>query len=428
MPTPAIRTAWAGKLGEPSDLLVELQVEATQPGSIDSPCVVRGRIAVPDPPRTDEETNFLAHALVCETVLPSLGLHWTCRVLEMAINRQRTLERTLEVRGLSMPRFMWWEKEYLENPYMRALPMKDLNRRLFDLMTNSQNITTAGKIGVRTTAGGVEWMRYLQHVTTEALMRELPYPLFLDNRYTSDWATDAFFSSVKGDHSARADTAVQQWREVRYCDFDLVKYGEYEFMKRFIDSGELQVCPSRSFDNEHYHQALRDDENSVTAFGARAPDGAVVPAHDLPSWWGDRYSMLEFTASTDRDYFLYCTSRTLSPTLFSHFGRAYDSCVLIHDMAAFTRRLHEAAKESLPPHEFVFAGGPVTYVDPLGAVPPKPVVPEGSDVPIVFLKHFRHAYQDEMRYVWVPKEPARGLEKTVISIGPITDIAELLRV
>ena len=56
------------------------------------------------------------------------------------------------------------------------------------------------------------------------------------------------------------------------------------------------------------------------------------------------------------------------PPLFSHFGQDYDACVLIHDMTAFAHRFEEATKECFPSAEFVRAGGPVTYVAPLGAI------------------------------------------------------------
>ena len=430
MPACGIRMAWKDKVGEPSDLIVELHIGVSQPGSIDSPCSVRGRIAVPEPPRTDGERHLLAQTLVDETVLPVLRPQWNLRILDMTIKRIRTLKRTIEVgaKGLLMPQFMWWEKEYVEKPYMRALPMKDLNQRFFDIMVNAYDITNGGKIGIRITASGVEWMRYFQHITTEARMRELPYPLFLDKRYSPNWDKDTLVSSVKGDHSARADKAVKQWRKTQDRDFHVVKYGEYQFMKMFLENGQIQISPSRTFNDEVYNRALHDDENSVIVFGTRTRDGAVMSAHDLPSWWGDRYTMFKFMSSMDRDYLLYCMAGTLSSTLFSHFGQDYDACVLIHDMAAFAHRLEEVTKECFSSAEFVHAGGPVTYVDPLGAIPATPSMPKRSSTPIPFLKHFRHAYQDEVRFVWVPREPRRGFEKTVISIGSLRDVAEIIRI
>lgn len=385
---------------------------------------------MPDPPKTDDETALVAEALVAETVLPALEPDWQLRVLELNTKRLRTSQRTVEPYsdGLSMPRFRWWEKEYVENKYMRALPMRDLNERMFDILVNLQNITSGGKLGVRRTTGGVEWTRYFQHVLAEARFRELPYPLFVDKRHAPDWAEDAFVGSVAGNHAARAERAVGEWKKTKRRDYQVVKYGEYEFMKAFLDNGEVQISPSRTFEDEQYVRALRDDENTMSAFGARDPDGYVVQARDLPDWWGDRYSMQEFTVSMDRDYLIYCMTATLSATLFSHFGQEYDACVLIHDAEAFARRLDEATRASFPSAQFVHAFSPVVYVDPLGAIRVSPSLRDGTQVPIPFLKHFRYAYQDEVRFVWVPREPRQDLGRTTLSIGPLGDIAEILRV
>ena len=76
---------------------------------------------------------------------------------------------------------------------------------------------------------------------------------------------------------------------------------------------------------------------------------------------------------------LYCMGRTLSPTLFAHFGEGYDACVLIHDMDEFVKRVGEHTKAYFPPQDFVHAHGSVTYIDPLGAIQPVSDIPEGND-------------------------------------------------
>ena len=155
-----------------------------------------------------------------------------------------------------------------------------------------------------------------------------------------------------------------------------------------------------------------------------------MPASDLPGWFCDQYSMTNFSSTADRDYMLYCMSSALSPTLFSQFGNAYDACVLIHDMDEFVTRMDLGTKQCFPRTEFRAPGiaGPPTLI-PLGAIPPTPKpAKKTSAIPIPFLKHFRHAYQKEYRFVWVPTEPRRGFEKACISIGSLEDIAEIIRI
>ena len=423
-----IRKRWAEKVGEASKLVVELHVEASVPRGADPACRVRGSVGVLSPPRSDDERYHLAQVLVGKTVLPLLRPNMEVRILDMTTKRIGTRQHTIKVKDISMPRFMWWEKEYVENPYMRALPMKELNQRFFDTMLNSNEISKDGKLGIQVATNGVQWMRYVQHVLTEAKMRELPMPLFLDDRYSPDWAKDAFMSSVKGKHSTSASDAVAAWAKEKDNELYVVKYGEYRFMKEFLESGQMLIQPSRNFDDESYNQALRDDENSASVFGVRTTDGTVIPAHDIRGW-GDRYSMREFSSSMDRDYMMYCMARRLSPTLFSHFGEGYDSCVLIHNMDEFVKRMGECTKKEFPPEDFAHGRDRVTYIDPLGAIQPTPDIPEESKVAIPFLKHFRHTYQDEFRFVWVPRTPMKdGLTKAIVSIGPLEDIAEIIRI
>ena len=329
-----------------------------------------------------------------------------------------------------MPRFMWWEKEYAEHPYMRALPMKKLNERFHDLMTNMLRISDGGKVGIVNASNGVEWVRYLQHLFAEAKARELPYPLFLDTRYAPDWSRDGFAPSVKSRHSAGAFEAVKAWAESGGKQrFSVVKYGEREFMERFLRDGEILVRPSAGLDDLAFNRAVRDDENTVNVFGARTGEGSAVPASELPNWWGNRYSMNEFSSSTDRDYMLYCMSSTLSPTLFSQFGKTYNACVLIHDMDEFIKRMDQGTRKRFPPTEFIHGHCWTTYIDPLGAIPPLPEPPkERSAIPIPFLKHFRHAYQKEYRFAWVPSESRHGLEKVCVPIGSLKDIAEIITI
>ena len=326
------------------------------------------------------------------------------------------------------PRFVRWEKEYREHPYLRALPMKGLNQRFHDLVPNMLNISEGGKIGVDIATSGIEWGRYFQHVLTEAADRELPYPLFLDRRYAPDEDKDGFSLSVKSGHSSGAFDTVKAWaKNGGDGRFTVVKYGERKFMERFLAHGEMLVRPSAAFDHEAFNRAQRDDENSVGVFGVCTSDGWAMTASELPAWWGDRYSMRDFFSSMDRDYMLYCMARTLSPALFSQFGNDYDACVLVHDMDEFAKRVDEGTRSCFPPGKFVYAHCWTTYIDPLGAIRPTPEPPKGSDrMPIPFLKHFRHAYQAEYRFIWLPTEPHHGFTNTCVSIGPIEDIAEII--
>ncbi|MCY4645264.1 MAG: hypothetical protein OXE73_00030 [Gammaproteobacteria bacterium] len=348
--------------------------------------------------------------------------------MNITFTRFDTLKHTMEITDIRMSRTMWWEKEYIENPYMRALPMKEMNERFHDIIANSVDITDGGKLGLRGRTSRIEWMRYCQHVLVEARNRELPYPLFLDKRYSPKEDDNSFMSSVRGDHSTRAAGAVVRRLSGRVENFHAIKYGEYQYMKKLLATGEMLIQSSRGFDKDSYNEARRDDENSVSIFGVDTMDGTAIPAYDVAGR-SDQDRMTTFSSSTDRDYMLYCMAGTLSSTLFAHFGQRDDSCVIIHDIDEFVQRVDHGTRELFPPENFIFAHGWVTYFDPLGAIPITPPIPEGSEVPIPFLKHFRHAYQDEYRYVWFPRAPKKdGLSLEKVWIGCLHDIAEIIRI
>lgn len=423
-----IRAAWADQVGEASTCVVELAVEAFLPRYRDPPCQVRGTVSVAGPPASEAEQLHLAGILVGQTPLPALRPNMALRMVSCSSTELDTPSSVLAVTELRMPRFMSWEKDYMENPYLRALPMKELNQRFHDILTTSHEITQDGKLGLQLGADRIEWMKYLQHVCAEAKTRELPFPLFLDMRHAPAPEDDSVIAAVKGDHSRRAATAVATWLSEGNKDIRIVKYGEHRYMKRFVATGEMLIQNSTDFDRDSYNQALRDDENTISVFGVRTADGMAIPAHDAPGW-SSQYGMQTYFSTTDRDYMLYCMSCTLSPTLFAHFGQSYDSCVLIHDPEEFIRRVGEGTSAAFPPGDFVLAHSRITYIDPLGAIPPLPPIPEGSTLSIPFLKHFRHAYQDEFRFVWFPQTSTRRESpQRTVRTGCLQDIAEVVRI
>lgn len=422
-----VRKTWAMDIGKPSNLVVELQLEVKESGYSDPPCKILGVVGVPNLPNNDAEQLCVAMALVEKTNLQILMPNMEIRILGMKTRRLSTAKRDIALKKITMSRSLAMRNEYVENPYLRSMSMKELNQRFHDVMVNLQTISNGGRITLRADNEGLQWLAYFEHVFMEAEMRQLPYPLFLDGRYKPDWDKDGFFTSVKTDHSKRASGLVSKWKG-NIDAVQLVKYGEYRYMKGFLKEGTMLVSPSRSFENEGYNQALRDDENSMSVFGVRTGNDEITPAHSIPSWWGDRYSMREFTSSMDRDYFLYCMGESLSPTLFSHFGQDYDACVVVYDMEELLRRVETGARTVFKSSEFVYSCSRVTYIDPLGAIPPVPAVANVSAFQIPFLKHFRHRYQDEFRFVWVPQAPMRNFNKVLVTIGSIEDIAEIIRI
>jgi hypothetical protein len=62
----------------------------------------------------------------------------------------------------------------------------------------------------------------------------------------------------------------------------------------------------------------------------------------------------------------------------------------------------------------------VTYIDPFTQV--------DHNVPIIFQKNARHAYQDEVRAAWLPQQDGKVLNAEFVVLGSLEPIAELISI
>ena len=57
----------------------------------------------------------------------------------------------------------------------------------------------------------------------------------------------------------------------------------------------------------------------------------------------------------------------------------------------------------------------------------RPPTPRSHEVDVLTWKHFRYAYQKEMRLAWLPPKPVWELAPLYITMGNLEDVAELIR-
>ncbi len=111
----------------------------------------------------------------------------------------------------------------------------------------------------------------------------------------------------------------------------------------------------------------------------------------------------------------------LHPKLFSDFDA--DSCIVIYDLHKFAQRVFVAARQILPAFEWHGVCRSVRYFDPY-------FPPSGSDPSFdpFTSKHFRYAYQNEVRFTWLPETLARPLAPELyLELGDISDICQLIK-
>lgn len=193
------------------------------------------------------------------------------------------------------------------------------------------------------------------------------------------------------------------------CDI-LFRYGNFEFMKLFVEKGEVRISPAslykdgiigdpRTDDELNKHKWLVGDHTTITT-----KEGKRIPIR------GD----LKETVSTQTNYYTLCMSCDFEPKIFEEFG--YDSCVIMKDPEKFAERIEQNSKEVLP--EWYFHHNPIEYFDPHEPTKNQYFSP-------TICKDFVYAYQMEYRFLWDPLGNGAASDYIVLNLGPLEDICEL---
>lgn len=195
------------------------------------------------------------------------------------------------------------------------------------------------------------------------------------------------------------------------CDI-LFRYGNFEFMKLFIENGEVRISPASSYKDGIIGDPRTDDElNKHKWLVGEHTKITTKEGKDIPII-GD----VGETVSTQNNYYTLCMSCDFEPMIFEEFE--YDSCVIIKDPEIFAERIEENTKEILP--EWYFHHNPIEYFDPLEPIKNQYFIP-------TMCKDFVYAYQMEYRFLWDPLGNGTASGYIVLNLGPLEDICELYR-
>ena len=449
---------WAKKIGQRSELGVELDVliSYSADGKVD--WRIGGIVGVPRPPEDDFERQLLANKLAKRVESPEFAVfvqialaRWANRtggpftvdVIESrAIRtvRESDVSTTLEYSGpgpLSEPVFRKrfdnaerWSREYAENRYLRFENRRELNQRYQDLTTNITILTEGGVVDL---TDEEQWHRLFRHVVDEMFRRGQP-PV----RHNLDPAVEEAILFPDEDLCRRAAKAVSE-HGIRQDQ--LVKYGTADDMMALYERGQIYMNSASFYDQpERHNQAVYDKERVSVHKGAivrksgrptyvrqesfladpflmKDPDKAFVPLFEASDATEDE--VVGFELATKSDFWLYCMSRSLIPRLFSDFQA--EACVVL-DGRKFIRRVAEEWRRSAS-ESAKLSFGPVRYTDPLGAYAAAQIDPKTVNF---FTKTFRYAYQRESRFVGLPSRHGENLAHVELELGPLNDIGELI--
>jgi hypothetical protein len=190
----------------------------------------------------------------------------------------------------------------------------------------------------------------------------------------------------------------------------LVRYGLADHILEAYEEGRIRFGPASSYTDASLNLARQDDELSLDI----DIDPTVVPVIRLGAIQAGR--RIQLKGNIETNFYVHCLSTRLRSRLFLDFDA--NACLIIRKPQEFRDRFFQATRRALP--GFQTESGRVEYYDPL-CVSPAELVP-------IFWKHFRYAYQEEVRFIAVPREPIKELEPIFITLGSLKDVADIRKV
>jgi hypothetical protein len=203
----------------------------------------------------------------------------------------------------------------------------------------------------------------------------------------------------------------------------LVKYGEAQFLRETIRTGEVYIKPASQYADDSLPDAIKADELKTAVETLRylkklqildEPGGKVlgeIPIEDIRGW--------QVSRSLPMDYYVSCYSRLLAPHLFLAF-EAYDACLVIREPGEFLNRLDAAMRARGLGRIWL---GNVNYYDPWT---PGETSEDQSQIQPLTHKHFRYSFEREFRVAWCPRHPVEALEPMNVYVGSLEGIADLV--
>ena len=291
--------------------------------------------------------------------------------------------------------------EYERDRYMEHLSHIQLMQRINDIMRNIHQVDEKGRITLDTEDSRLYyWMDRFTEAHHEAQLRQIPKDV-LGQGATKDYPFPAGSDRPKRIGMVVAETDIPDGHY-------LVRYGRYEHIKEAYDSGHIRLGPAASYDDPSLNPARQDEElvsrididtDVFRVFGPRAIN------------IGRRHPIM---GTFDRNFYILCCSSSLRERLFLDFNA--DACLLITNPDMFKERLLKGISQVLPGYSF--QAERVEYYDPLWVSP--------TEIRPIFWKHFRHAYQEEIRFAAIPPEPVKDLEPVYVSLGCLENIATIV--
>ncbi len=311
---------------------------------------------------------------------------------------------------LAMKRHEVWRLQYRSRRYMEHLSDDEVRQRARDVFLNLLVITEEAKIGLPPiNPESSYWMELWTHVLEEFALRFGPYPQGIEPAFISEAGIP-----LPSDPRMESAAAVVARRGLTQGTY-LVKYGELTHLQQAYEFGRIRIAPASTYTDPSLNPAIRDRELEIDI----QPPPPEIHLDVFDPKTGIRKGSVtptrsRITTASRTDYYVYCMSRLFTPRLFFDFN--YNACLLITRLQEFTDAIVSQFESRLP--DFTGLVKAVHYIDPLNTTL--------GDMDVFFCKHFRFAYQREVRCVWLPLTLRTDLQPICLELGSLSSLAELI--
>jgi hypothetical protein len=300
-----------------------------------------------------------------------------------------------------------WRSEYRSRRYLEYISQDKLEQRTRDILSNVTTLTEKGQIGIHSMEKeGGYWMRLFTHVLEEYKFR---------GRFFKPGFMNSAAIPVPSWPSPPKSVSVLNGGDMTFnnCIF---KFGKVSHLEAILNEGRLRIAQASYYSDPSLNSAIQDDE---LQFNFEHHPGRVhIQTLDQQTLQptGDVFPVgnIVCTKRVPTDYWILCLAHAYPLRAYDDFEA--DGCLVIKEPKLFLKRLLDAMGRTGRVAEAI--SGTVDYLDPLNTYP--------DNVKPFFAKHFRFSYQKEFRVIWLPPVNAAALAPVFVTLGPLTDIAELL--
>jgi hypothetical protein len=310
--------------------------------------------------------------------------------------------------ALVMPRHEAWRAAYRANRYMIDASDQNVAQRCRDITVNMMGVDASGRITPGSpTPSRVQWWERWTHILEEFALRGIGFrsDLELIGRDAMPWVS-----------APEPPRGLKILRGSRLPSTPyLARIGRKEHLREAYTRGRIRIAPAASYADAPLNSAIRDDELTVTATASgrhmnlRRYDPRTGKEGEPIQVSGE----MQWSTRLTQNFYVLCLTHSYDLRLLDDFRG--DALLLITDPGRFVKRLTRAVAKARP--DLQSAIGAVQYYDPYF------VDPSGGWVPM--LKHFRHAYQNEIRFVWTGPNLDLAAEAFFVDLGPLRDVARL---